>query len=87
MIEAVENHMPEVIIINEIGSEQEAWAARTIAEWSVHLVGTAHGHQLANLIKNPALRDLLGGLQSVTLGDAATIGMSTGMWSEQWMPY
>lgn len=69
MIEAVENHMPEVIVIDEIGSEQEAWAARTIAERGVQLVGTAHGHQLANLIKNPALRDLIGGLQAVTLGD------------------
>ena len=69
MIEAVENHMPEVIVIDEIGSEQEAWAARTIAERGVQLVGTAHGHRLANLIKNPALRDLIGGLQAVTLGD------------------
>ena len=69
MIEAVENHMPEVIVIDEIGSEQEAWAARTIAERGVQLVGTAHGHQLANLIKNPALRDLIGGLQAVILGD------------------
>lgn len=69
MIEAVENHMPEIIVIDEIGSEQEAWAARTIAERGVQLVGTAHGHQLANLIKNPALRDLIGGLQAVTLGD------------------
>ncbi|KKZ10686.1 MAG: ATPase AAA [Candidatus Synechococcus spongiarum 142] len=69
MIEAVENHMPEVIVIDEIGSEQEAWAARTIAERGVQLVATAHGHQLANLIKNPALRDLIGGLQAVTLGD------------------
>ena len=69
MIEAVENHMPEVIVIDEIGSEQEAWAARTIAERGVQLVGTAHGHQLANLIKNPALRDLIGGFQAVTLGD------------------
>ncbi|MCY4174472.1 MAG: AAA family ATPase [Cyanobacteria bacterium MAG CAR3_bin_5] len=69
MIEAVENHMPEVIVIDEIGSEQEAWAARTIAERGVQLVGTAHGRHLANLIKNPALRDLIGGLQAVTLGD------------------
>jgi len=69
MIEAVENHMPEVIIIDEIGTELEAIAARTIAERGVMLVGTAHGNQLVNLIKNPTLSDLVGGIQSVTLGD------------------
>jgi stage III sporulation protein SpoIIIAA len=69
MIEAVENHMPEVIIIDEIGTELEALAARTIAERGVQLVGTAHGNKLANLIKNPTLSDLIGGIQSVTLGD------------------
>ena len=69
MIEAVENHMPEVIIIDEIGTELEALAARTIAERGVQLVGTAHGNQLENLIKNPTLSDLVGGIQSVTLGD------------------
>ncbi|WP_448563192.1 R3H domain-containing nucleic acid-binding protein [Trichothermofontia sp.] len=69
MIEAVENHMPEVIIIDEIGTELEALAARTIAERGVQLVGTAHGNQIANLIKNPTLSDLIGGIQSVTLGD------------------
>jgi stage III sporulation protein SpoIIIAA len=69
MIEAVENHMPEVIIIDEIGTELEAQAARTIAERGVMLVGTAHGNQLENLIKNPTLSDLVGGIQSVTLGD------------------
>jgi len=69
MIEAVENHMPEVIIIDEIGTELEAMAARTIAERGVQLVGTAHGNQLENLIKNPTLSDLIGGIQSVTLGD------------------
>jgi stage III sporulation protein SpoIIIAA len=69
MIEAVENHMPEVIVIDEIGTELEALAARTIAERGVQLVGTAHGNQLANLIKNPTLSDLIGGIQSVTLGD------------------
>ncbi len=69
MIEAVENHMPEVIIIDEIGTEQEAQAARTIAERGVQLVGTAHGNYLANLIVNPTLSDLLGGIQAVTLGD------------------
>jgi hypothetical protein len=69
MIEAVENHMPEVIIIDEIGTELEALAARTIAERGVMLVGTAHGNQLVNLIKNPTLSDLIGGIQSVTLGD------------------
>lgn len=69
MIEAVENHMPEVIVIDEIGTELEASAARTIAERGVQLVGTAHGNRLENLIKNPTLSDLIGGIQSVTLGD------------------
>ncbi|MDY6939003.1 MAG: R3H domain-containing nucleic acid-binding protein [Cyanobacteriota bacterium] len=69
MIEAVENHMPEVIVIDEIGTELEALAARTIAERGVQLVGTAHGNQIENLIKNPTLADLIGGIQSVTLGD------------------
>lgn len=69
MIEAVENHMPEVIIIDEIGTELEAIAARTIAERGVQLIGTAHGNQIDNLMKNPTLSDLVGGIQSVTLGD------------------
>jgi stage III sporulation protein SpoIIIAA len=69
MIEAVENHMPEIIIIDEIGTELEAAAARTIAERGVQLVGTAHGTELENLIKNPTLTDLIGGIQNVTLGD------------------
>lgn len=69
MIEAVENHMPEVIIIDEIGTELEALAARTIAERGVQLVGTAHGNCLDSLIKNPILSDLVGGVQYVTLGD------------------
>ncbi len=69
MIEAVENHMPEVIVIDEIGTELEAQAARTIAERGVQLVGTAHGNQIENLMKNPTLSDLVGGIQSVTLGD------------------
>ncbi len=69
MIEAVENHMPEVIVIDEIGTELEAQAARTIAERGVQLVGTAHGNTLDNLMMNPTLADLIGGIQSVTLGD------------------
>ncbi len=69
MIEAVENHMPEVIIIDEIGTELEAAAARTIAERGVQLVATAHGNTLENLMLNPTLSDLLGGIQPVTLGD------------------
>jgi stage III sporulation protein SpoIIIAA len=69
MIEAVENHMPEVIIIDEIGTELEAQAARTIAERGVQLVGTAHGNTLENLMLNPTLSDLVGGIQAVTLGD------------------
>ncbi|WP_293072671.1 R3H domain-containing nucleic acid-binding protein [Moorena sp. SIO3H5] len=69
MIEAVENHMPEVIVIDEIGTELEAQAARTIAERGVMLVGTAHGNRIENLIKNPTLSDLVGGIQAVTLGD------------------
>jgi len=69
MIEAVENHMPEVIIIDEIGTELEVLAARTIAEKGVQLVGTTHGNCLQNLIKNPPLADLIGGIQYVTLSD------------------
>ncbi len=69
MIEAVENHMPEVIVIDEIGTELEAQAARTIAERGVQLVGTAHGNTLDNLMINPTLSDLIGGIQAVTLGD------------------
>jgi len=69
MIEAVENHMPEVIVIDEIGTEAEALAARTIAERGVQLIATAHGNSLDNLLMNPTLSDLLGGIQAVTLGD------------------
>ena len=69
MIEAVENHMPEVIVIDEIGTELEAEASRTIAERGVQLVATAHGNTLENLIMNPTLCDLIGGIDSVTLGD------------------
>lgn len=69
MIEAVENHTPEVIIVDEIGTEEEALAARTIAERGVMLIATAHGNKLENLIKNPTLSDLVGGVSSVTLGD------------------
>lgn len=69
MIEAVENHMPQIIVIDEIGTELEAQAARTIAERGVQLIGTAHGNNLDNLMLNPTLSDLIGGIQSVTLGD------------------
>lgn len=69
MIEAVENHMPEVIVIDEIGTEAEAQAARTIAERGVQLVATAHGNTLDNLMQNPTLSDLVGGIQTVTLSD------------------
>ncbi|MEE8472521.1 MAG: R3H domain-containing nucleic acid-binding protein [Dehalococcoidia bacterium] len=69
MIEAVENHMPEVIVIDEMGTELEATAARTIAERGVQLIATAHGNTLENLINNPTLSDLVGGIQTVTLGD------------------
>ena len=69
MVEAVENHMPEVIVIDEIGTELEALAARTIAERGVQLVATAHGNSLDNLLMNPTLSDLIGGIQSVTLSD------------------
>jgi Sporulation stage III, protein AA len=68
-IEAVENHMPEVIVVDEIGTEAEALACRTIAERGVTLVATAHGTELENLMNNPMLSDLVGGLESVTLGD------------------
>jgi len=69
MIEAVENHMPEVIVIDEIGTSQETIAARTIAERGVQLIGTAHGNTLENLVSNPTLADLVGGVQTVTLTD------------------
>jgi stage III sporulation protein SpoIIIAA len=69
MIEAVENHMPEVIVIDEIGTEAEALAARTIAERGVQLIATAHGNTLDNLLMNPTLSDLLGGIHAVTLSD------------------
>ncbi len=69
MIEAVENHNPEVIVIDEIGRELEAIAARTIAERGVQLIGTAHGNNLENLLLNPTLSDLIGGIESVTLSD------------------
>ena len=69
MIEAVENHMPEVIVVDEIGTAQEALAARTIAERGVQLIATAHGTTLENLIQNPTLSDLVGGVQTVTLTD------------------
>lgn len=69
MIEAVENHMPEVIVIDEIGTEAETFAARTIAERGVQLIGTAHGNSLENLLMNPTLSDLVGGIHAVTLSD------------------
>ncbi len=69
MIEAVENHMPEVIVIDEIGTEQEAFAARTIAERGVQLIATAHGNTVENLLVNPTLSDLIGGISSVTISD------------------
>ncbi|MGQ9730775.1 MAG: R3H domain-containing nucleic acid-binding protein [Candidatus Zipacnadales bacterium] len=69
MIEAVENHMPEVIVIDEIGTQEDAFAARTIAERGVQLIGTAHGNNLDNLMANPTLCDLIGGIQAVTLSD------------------
>lgn len=69
MIEAVENHTPQVIVVDEIGTEEEALASRTIAERGVMLIATAHGNTLENLIKNPTLSDLVGGVSSVTLGD------------------
>lgn len=69
MIEAVENHMPEVIVIDEIGTEAEAFAARTIAERGVQLIATAHGNSLENLLMNPTLSDLVGGIHAVTLSD------------------
>jgi stage III sporulation protein SpoIIIAA len=69
MIEAVENHMPEVVVIDEIGTAAEAFAARTIAERGVRLIGTAHGNTIENLLQNPTLSDLVGGVQTVVLSD------------------
>lgn len=77
MIQAVENHMPEVIIIDEIGTEEEASACRTIAERGVQLVGTAHGNSLPNLLINPTLSDLLGGVNSVILSDEESFRRGT----------
>ncbi|KAL1341914.1 hypothetical protein AAHE18_09G121300 [Arachis hypogaea] len=70
MLEAVENHMPQVIIVDEIGTEAEAHACRSIAERGIMLIGTAHGQQLENIMKNRTLSDLIGGIGAVTLGDA-----------------
>ncbi|XP_065877392.1 uncharacterized protein ycf45 [Euphorbia lathyris] len=69
MIEAVENHMPQVIIVDEIGTEAEALACRSIAERGIMLIGTAHGERLENIIKNPTLSNLIGGVETVTIGD------------------
>jgi stage III sporulation protein SpoIIIAA len=69
MIEAVENHMPEVVVIDEIGHVEEALAARTIAERGVQLIATVHGNTLENLLANPTLSDLVGGITAVTLSD------------------
>jgi stage III sporulation protein SpoIIIAA len=69
MVEAVQNHMPEVIVVDEVGTEAEALACRTIAERGVQLIATAHGRYIGDLLKNPVLSDLVGGVQSVTLGD------------------
>ncbi len=77
MIEAVQNHTPEVIIVDEIGTEEEALAARTIAERGVILVATAHGNTLENVVKNPVLSDIVGGIQTVTLGDEEAKRRST----------
>jgi stage III sporulation protein SpoIIIAA len=67
MLEALENHLPQLIVIDEHGTELETLAARTIAEKGVQLVGTTHGNCLENLIKNPSLSDLIGGIQYVTI--------------------
>jgi stage III sporulation protein SpoIIIAA len=69
MIEAVENHTPEVIVIDEIGTEAEAYAALTISQRGVQLLASAHGRDLANLLKNPSLCELLGGVHCVVIGD------------------
>lgn len=77
MVEAVENHMPEVVVIDEIGTEMEAMAARTIAERGVQLIGTAHGKTLENLLMNPTLSDLVGGISTVTLSDEEALRRGT----------
>ena len=77
MIEAVENHTPQVIIVDEIGSEAESMACRTIAERGIVLIGTAHGRILENLMNNPSLADLVGGIESVTLGDESAKARGT----------
>lgn len=77
MIEAVENHFPEVIIIDEIGRTEEAKACRTIAERGVRLIATAHGTNIENLLVNPTLQDLIGGITAVTLSDEEALRRST----------
>nr|XP_023897917.1 uncharacterized protein ycf45 isoform X1 [Quercus suber] len=77
MIEAVENHMPEVIMVDEIGTDAEAYACRSIAERGIMLIGTAHGQRLENIIKNPILSDLVGGVETVTLGDGEARARNT----------
>lgn len=86
-IEAIENHMPEVVIVDEIGTEAEALACRTIAERGVQLVGTAHGQRLENLMKNPTLSDLVGGVVSVTLGMTIFCDLVGGMCTQAFNTY
>ena len=81
MIEAVENHMPEVVVIDEIGTQAEALAARTIAERGVQLIATAHGNTLENLLQNPTLSDLIGGVQPVIL----SVGLSAPFNGYHWL--
>ena len=69
LIEAVQNHTPQVVVVDEIGTELECAAARTISQRGVQMIATAHGHTLENVLKNPSLNDLVGGVVSVTLGD------------------
>ncbi|CAK4658370.1 unnamed protein product [Aphanomyces euteiches] len=69
MVECVQNHTPEVIVIDEIGRASEVEAARTCKQRGVRIIASAHGN-LRKLLKNKPLRGLVGGVESVVMGDA-----------------
>jgi len=73
MREAVRNHYPEVVIIDEVTTRQEADVARTIARRGVRLIATAHGETLADVVHNPELCWLVGGaIETVLHAGAAS---------------
>lgn len=56
--------MPQVIVIDEIGTKLEAMTASTISQRGIQLVATAHGVTIENLVMNPSLEMLVGGIQA-----------------------